>query len=884
MTVYGSGVLYGAATAIYGRISAELAAAQATSHRETALKVRVIDQRLNRWESVSHLTTYDELGVGRMVYRPINGGVRAHQLAYYSYRGDTSITKLGNGNFVRVRIGDPATSSDRQVWVQTITDPTVGSQWTSWSVLYSGTHYSATVKSDGTSTGYNVFHSKSDGIYVNNSLAWAGPGGVKTPWKFYPILGPGSGVKEGYVAVIYQHTVDLKRIIDFYYTPNLGVTTPTFEKSNFNYIRPTISGYRESGGDTIARMHGIALHHDPREGDFGITNCVTFQDAGDDTITSPYIVRGIGGGAGRNYSLVYLFKLSDGYYYVFGHEVHEDQSFEGVTSLGHGMPVWSRSKDLLHWSDFTIGPGIPNTWGFGGVVEANGYLYWSDNQHVYRRPTTAVTYDVSNYVPTVQIEIPRDNQPGTGNCVVANPAGINDALVGLSDREIIIEPGLRVVGGSYEYIQPDRLYIRQVNREIKGKLNRLNVEFGNVWQRLDVELRDVTNFVGKTDWNDFSAGQRNEAFNYFFVTDTSPSVDDENFRLTTSGICLYTGWKGHHPDITASFAGFTGNPRIYIKYVDVNNHVFVEVGGGTVSLKEVVAGTTTTVTSSGGSGTKIRVQTINNYYKVWVNDALILNGSTFWKHNKQGYVGFGVSSGGYSVGSFHLEDWEYDLTIGDLIKTALASVDFHDFIVGGADDKAYAIVWGPQTDNAKIGDALRNILTTEKLQLVFRNGMVEVGRFNDPTIVRTIQNEIIESEQVDEVSRRINFASVDGNTHFWMEMDIPELHARDRVIVGYYDLPELLTLEAVKQRAREEIRRSAQGASPGGMTPMFFDLWRMDHVTWVDNLGNSKTARIEGFNLDINQSKEPFQRQTFDTSEPVSSSSSGIIDSGADTE
>jgi hypothetical protein len=86
------------------------------------------------------------------------------------------------------------------------------------------------------------------------------------------------------------------------------------------------------------------------------------------------------------------------------------------------------------------------------------------------------------------------------------------------------------------------------------------------------------------------------------------------------------------------------------------------------------------------------------------------------------------------------------------------------------------------------------------------------------------------------------------------------------MIQSYFDLPELLTQDDVAERAREEIRRGKLGQSPGGPIPLLLDLWRMDPITWIDANGVSKDVRVEGISVEINQSTQPRQLSTIDTS------------------
>jgi len=342
-------------------------------------------------------------------------------------------------------------------------------------------------------------------------------------------------------------------------------------------------------------------------------------------------------------------------------------------------------------------------------------------------------------------------------------------------------------------------------------------------------------------------------------------------------------------DVSVHFSGFTGNPYIITRYQDPQNFMFWEYDNGTgdLYLNQLIDGIIFGVDGVSvpvDSTPTIRIRQTWHFYEAWFNGVKVMDDAYADNHYvpgqnpliHQGYVGFAASAGGYTLSNFHFQDWESPITTEDLIRIALAAGDFHDVIVGGASSRVFALVWGPQTDAETLADALAQTLEIDKLQLIWRNGSVEVGKFNSETSKKTIRNEVVKSEEIDEANRRINLAVVDGNEDFWLEIDTADTMTRGRQITSYFDVPELLDRDDVIARAKEEIRRGAQGASPGGTTPLFFDLWRMDAVTWVDPEGNEKLVRIEGFSVEIDQSKTPHQRQTFDTAEYPSETTSAL--------
>lgn len=866
VTLYGDGSLYGDNDAIYGRISPELAAAQLAHVRETALSVIIKDERLNAWE----LVTGEDFG--GQYYKAVQAGQGSiWELGFWSYRGTADIIQLDNGDIIRVRNGSNTDVNDRQIWIQTITDPTVTAQWDSWSVLYSGTHYSVSIAKTGANT-YAVYHAKSDGLYRNNSLVWSSPDTATygDVLNFVPVVG--STDEAGFLTYIRHDVTEgplALRTMDIYYTPDIVNVDPEPDRTNFRWTRQSIASMLMDDG-RVCKIQVHPLLFNPRSllAGFSVFNqfytSVTNMNA-----TQTYIIRGLGGGGGKNwYSSVRLSRLSDGYFYMILAEVHQvAKGQESTTDIG-GIFSWSRSLDGLHWSEPVVGPPFQRF--VAGLVEDDNYVYWCGNDSVWRRPK-GTEYDISNYVPKLSMDLPRDNQTATGEALIANPNNINNYVRNLADQEIVIRPGLKLPSGAvYEYGQFDRFWIKQVNQIIEGGKNQLQIGFGNILDRLDNKLRDVYNFVGVTKWEDWKAGKRNEAFNYYFETDTRPTKDD-NDRLRTRGYCLWTGWRGVNFDITVKFSGVSGQPSVLGRYVDKRNHMKLRKEGSNLRLYEVVDNVENLVdgASVGTTTTTFTVRWVMEwgYYKVYFNGSLAFQSSGPWldmELYKPGYVGFHATS--YKISNFKFNDLEYPLKMSDLIKTALALGDAHDVIVSGGTSEAFGITWGPQTDIETAADGLRAAMETDKLQMVWRNGSLEIGKFNDTSIVKTIEDRLIESERADEPNRRINYSIVDGNEHSWIALDIEDHFRRGRSIVDYQDLPELRTQDEVKERAREAIRKSTLGASPGGTTPLYFDIYRMDHVLWTDNAGNEDVVRVEGMEIEIDQDSRPAQRVRFDNS------------------
>jgi len=83
-------------------------------------------------------------------------------------------------------------------------------------------------------------------------------------------------------------------------------------------------------------------------------------------------------------------------------------------------------------------------------------------------------------------------------------------------------------------------------------------------------------------------------------------------------------------------------------------------------------------------------------------------------------------------------------------------------------------------------------------------------------------------------------------------------------VTAYYDLPELKSLAEVRNKAQEEKTLAVRGNSIGGVCVWRPWFQRMDIVQWTDHDGNSYLCRIEGMDLDLSQTTEPFQHVQLD--------------------
>lgn len=145
------------------------------------------------------------------------------------------------------------------------------------------------------------------------------------------------------------------------------------------------------------------------------------------------------------------------------------------------------------------------------------------------------------------------------------------------------------------------------------------------------------------------------------------------------------------------------------------------------------------------------------------------------------------------------------------------------------------------------------------------SGKLWIGRFINTDPQYTISDEIITHEQVDEGQERANIISVDGQEDSWTEYDRGDLVDRDIPINAYFDLPELKSVGDVRQRTVEELDTAKGSNSPGGVVVWRPAYTRLDHIFWIAEDGSKYETRIEGIDVEFDQSTQPFQWATIDT-------------------
>lgn len=170
-----------------------------------------------------------------------------------------------------------------------------------------------------------------------------------------------------------------------------------------------------------------------------------------------------------------------------------------------------------------------------------------------------------------------------------------------------------------------------------------------------------------------------------------------------------------------------------------------------------------------------------------------------------------------------------------------------------------------ETGDALLLETGDNLLLDEEA-LLLATGHIHVGKFITGEPLYTIENEIISHDDLEEGQQRPNVVLVDGQEHSWQEFERADLVARDQAVHAYFDVPELTTAGAVRQRALEEIQQARSSSSPGGEIAgtLVLTTTRMDPIFWIDTDGNKYQTRIEGKSVSFSQGLEPTQKATID--------------------
>lgn len=809
----------------------------------------------------------------------------------------------------RVRIGD-GSSSDRQIYEQTIIDPTDPAEWESWSLLYSGTWYAVALGEDPSQvTGYRLYHASSTHIYADNNAKIT----VSNVVKLRPVVNGGRAL---YYCTVSQSS-DGKRIMEWFHTTDGadGGVTPKESVFNYDWAHADLIAYQvDTDFQTVFHSCPYFANNSRSQTDSdGIVqewqDITTTDEIREMTINS---IRGASARAGiKQFHDLYLTDtLGDGLVYLFYSEDHRDpDSTNSLQNIRRPL-VWQRANDIVDsvissWSEPT--PAGFSVWGFAGVIRTGDYIYVAGNGRVLRRLADPTEIDLSNYVLSGQVSIPRENQKATGGIRLTNPENAVGDLLGIAAEALSVAPEKRVdlqlgqqrfLDEGYTWDRCNDWWVSNTRRvrDQKTRKDELTLELADFWHRLENKFRDTYYYPGWFNKRDWHLDGDNVLSNWFSpkgatLTRTAETSGDDSYYYMTvpSGKALYTVWKGHSfYNLSASFQmGTHGATYLLFRWVDGRNYYRVRYQTSTVYLEQVRNGAVTSLTSAAAGSTSstsfsLKVTAYFDLIKVYFNGSLKITHRITTHRRFQGHVGVWSAASNLEVRDFVLQDVEAETTTANLLRYALGYAGYLWVDISEELNNIQQLdtLWGPQTDIETPADAISKLLKSNNLQMVCKwvadTPWIYIDQFSSADPDYSLTDEILEYTQVEEAEKRPNVVMVDGNEHSWTEFYRPDLVARGKTVTEYLDLPELLTQGAVKDRAGEVLDRAIRGNSPGGKVIWRPGLQRLDVVSWTDEFGDVWAMQIEGLKIAWDQGLRPFQHAEIDggpllicTDEPV---------------
>lgn len=716
----------------------------ATDTRRTGLIAKVVDSNLNSWED------FTGIDINIPVVYSGQDAIEEWEVGHWSYRGQAAMcARTTDGAIVRVRIGN-GTFGDRTVYRQIITDPTVQSQWTTWTQLYTGTHYAIGIQPDSSAgAGYRIYHSKADGVYMDNVLKI---GALTKVVRIKPVHNSPGRV---YLCSVDQD-IDGQRVLNWSYNSDIRTPATTEdEAANYRWYSHDIAAtVLEANDDLMVRLRAHTLNGGAR--DLYASDSLTSEQlisfsGGFNVWDRVRFLRGPSGQAGyQSFENLYLTQIGD-YYYIFYNERQRDA--QGNTLSNLKMPlVWSRSIEVPYYPSAPVPTGF-SVWGFAGVVAFGDYLYAGGNGRVIRRPLNEDTIDITNYVLEGGYELPRDNQKGVGKLDCPNPANVLGEQFGFTDgsESVLTERRLdfglgmrRPSDNQYTFKRDAQWWISGLrSTTAEDGRERLEIEFGDFWHRMENKFRDTYSIPGRFEWVDWQPEARNELFNYSNDTDEfsrySPVGADENtlprLRTVPSGdgplggtLTLYAGWRGENGFASAMFSGVAG-AGIVFRYMDADNFYLAEVFNSLLRLRRIKGGTATTLASIVvDMAADYELSVDFRWSKVLIsysdNDDIfeeiehVLDEPEMWT----GFVGF-FSTTLVEISNVFIREHHTAINTRELIRMLLAHIDEHDAQLEIDEETASAVqrdvIWGPQSDLDTPDKALRQVLTASKLNIVW---------------------------------------------------------------------------------------------------------------------------------------------------------------------
>lgn len=735
--------------------------------RRTGLIARVVDTNLNGWED------FTGVDINPLAfYQPVDTtGYDDTNLDYWAYRGQSSVVLLGNGNIVRVRIGTPNDNTDRDVWIQTITDPTNPSQWLTWTAKGWGTNYAiALERDDGVGKGYRLYHSKANGLFMDNVSIVADATGPpitrikpvygKTNALYYQVL---STAQDGHRTQNWSYLQDTTSVLAL---PDIGQYDAYHE--DLVALRYSVYLYRlrarpMGGQERNVNASDVLTVETGLSSFFNITDGESLQTR---YLKGPSRKNGFTRIENMYGTQIADAEFSAGMWYLFYTEQHLD-AYGNVLSNLKAPLFWSRcavsptTGNPFYWSEsMPVGYSV---WGFGGIAVTGGYVYATGNGRVLRRPLQPTSIDITDYIGSGRYAIPRDNGKATGTLIAANPKNVLGAQLGLSsstatggltERKLEFGIGIKRPNDvSYTFKRDAQWWIAQLQgtKDDEGKEN-LSITIEDFWHRMSSPFKDDWYQPGHFEWDDWQPDAQNRLENYSNTTDELVAFTGSGGEDASSLPRLTVTASGNNTDLNNILGGgtnggsitiFTGLPPVLnsvtsvrnwsasglgvvFRYVDVNNFMLARFLPNGVFIEQIEAGDARRLVSY--TDLPVAVGSVCELIVNWRQITPIVDGleHTLTMDNARptaGFVGLHAPPPGMSISNFSVDELNAELTAWEQVRLLLAYAGEHDVEFENLTDENSGEImqtWGPQSDLNTPEKALRSVLESSKLNITYR--------------------------------------------------------------------------------------------------------------------------------------------------------------------
>lgn len=771
-----------------------------TQTRETGAIASIVNSHTNDWEDFAGIDINVEA-----VYSPVDVSDGDWDITHWSYRGQAAMTQIANGDIVRVRVGDWTNTAYRGIQRQVITDPTDPSQWQTWSNLYAGDHYAVAIERDDSAVdGYHIYSSKSDGLYMDNVGIVTGGAAPYQIVRIKPVYGKTNMI---YFAAIRQASDGLRAMSWYYVIDTLAPGTPNSDLAQFSYYHQdmfVVVHERDSTQEDFSGQRWRAMPLDSAERDPYASDTLTQENTGTTQDFDPEFghwawfedgtfdyLKGPSQRAGfKRINDLYVTNISNdefpnGAWYLFYTEQHLDAHGNVLSNLKNPL-FWHRAAmEDAHYqteSGFEDRPilagywtqAVPigyTIWGFAGVVVSGGYIYLAGNGRVLRVLLNTEETEISDYLIEGSYEMPRENGKGTGRLTFANPDNYIGELLGMSsssttgpltERKLKFALGLRRPDEDYVYKRDAEWWIAGIRKYVTDdNKQRIELEIGDFWHKLENPFRDTWHVPGRFDWNDWQPDADNKLENYTNDTDQftsynpvgQPSSTVPRLRTVASGertgagggtVTLFAGFRDSNAALQCILWAAGG---IVFRYKDPDDFYLVYVSSTGTYLHHITEGFS--ASNVGNSAFAIAYETSDDAKIDTVNGTL-LNVIFLWNHFEF-YVGSGAGENGQDGQIIQLPDTYSQPTTGmvgfysktlieasnfiitqpnklitsrELLKMLLAYVGEHDVQFESTEETLSSpqidMLYGPQSDLDTPEKGVRQLLETARLNVVWR--------------------------------------------------------------------------------------------------------------------------------------------------------------------